>query len=99
MTTERAPQGADEIQGVAMDEIQGVAILAGNGRLPTEAAARLCRLGAPPLVLAVGPEVDPELPQYARAYHRLPVGQWGRCGGSWWKAGSAGWRSWVRCPR
>ena len=69
MTTERAPQGADEIQGVA--------ILAGNGRLPTEAAARLCRLGAPPLVLAVGPEVDPELPQYARAYHRLPVGQWG----------------------
>lgn len=69
MTTER-PQAVPE-------EVQGVAILAGNGRLPTEAAARLSRLGAPPLVLAVGPEVDPELPQYAGEYHRVAVGQWG----------------------
>lgn len=69
MTTEEAQ--------VVPEELEGVAILAGNGRLPTEAAARFFRLGAPPLVLAVGPEVDPELPRYARQFHRVALGQWG----------------------
>lgn len=58
-------------------DLKGVAILAGNGRLPTEAAARLASLGAPPLVLAVGPEVDPDLPKHAATFHRVALGQWG----------------------
>mgnify|MGYP001249731008 CR=1 FL=1 len=69
MTTDR-PQAIP-------DELEGVAILAGNGRLPTEAAARLCQLGAPPVVIAVGPDVDPELARHARTYHRVAIGQWG----------------------
>ncbi|BAS28891.1 LpxI family protein [Limnochorda pilosa] len=53
-----------------------VAILAGAGRLPVEAATRLRRSGKPALVVAVAPEPDPELARQAGACHRVDVGQW-----------------------
>lgn len=60
-----------------MDEaISSVAILAGGGRLATEAAARLRRLGAPPLVITVASSPDPDLAREAGTYYQVEVGQW-----------------------
>ncbi|MGE5507700.1 MAG: LpxI family protein [Chitinophagales bacterium] len=56
----------------------GIAILAGRGVLPLEAAREARRRGEEPVVVTLVPEVEPGLAAEAAVLHAVPVAQFGR---------------------